>query len=433
MKPFYACNSADHLVSRRRFLAGAAGAVGTAGLLGFRGMVEPAAANTLRRAERRVLVIWMAGGVSQLETWDPKPGTNTGGPFQSIATNVAGTRISELLPYTARHMDRLALVRGINTATDDHGLGTYIMHTGRRRTPGEEFPHLGSVAAKLLGREENPLPGYIHITPRGDGGTNRQDAAFLGPRFASVALADGNPPANTLRPTDVSEAADRQRNQLRERLNGRFQLGRRTAETEAYTHSYDQAAQLMQRRAVFDISRESPRDRDRYGSHDFGRHLLLARRLLENGLTFVKVTHSNYDTHHENFDFHIEQIGEFDRPFSCLIEDLVQRGLWESTLVVVMSEFGRTPNINRNMGRDHWSRAWSVALGGCGIRGGAVAGATNANGTAVTERQVNGGHLFHTYFKALGLDGRRNHYHNGRPIPMADPQTSPIDEILTRA
>jgi hypothetical protein len=427
MKPFYACNSPEHLLSRRRFLAGTAGSLG---LLGFAGMVDPAAATRLRRAERRVLVIWMHGGVSQLETWDPKPGTPTGGPFDSIPTSVPGVRICELLPHTARQMHRLALVRGINTAEDEHGRGAYIMHTGRRTTPGEQYPHLGSVAAKLLGPQDNPLPGYIHVTPRGDGGPGRQDAAFLGPRYASVALPDGNPPANLLRPQGLSESADRLRDGLRERLNRRFAQGRRTADTEAYTHSYDQAAQLMQRRAIFDVSREDPRDRDRYGSHDFGRHLLLARRLIENGVTFVKVTHSNYDTHHENFDFHIEQLGEFDRPFACLIEDLVQRGLWESTLVVVMSEFGRTPTINRNMGRDHWSRAWSVALGGCGIHGGAVVGATNANGTAVTDRQVNGGHLFHTYFRSLGLDPRRNHYHQGRPIPMADPQASAIQEIL---
>ncbi len=427
MKPFYACNSPEHLLSRRRFLAGTA--AGGLGLLGFAGMVHPAAADQLRRTQKRVLVVWLAGGVSQLETWDPKPGTNTGGPFQSIPTSVPGVQICELLPHTARHMHRLALVRGVNTAEDEHSRGAYIMHTGRRQTPGEQFPHLGSVAARLLAPEDSPLPGYLHVTPRGEG-VNRQDAAFLGPRFGSVALPDGNMPANMLRAATLTEAADRQRDGLRERLNRRFNQGRRTAETEAYTYSYDQAAQMMSRRGIFDLGRENPRDRDRYGSHDFGRHMLLGRRLLENGATFVKVTHSNYDTHHENFDFHIEQLGEFDRPFACLIEDLVQRGLWESTLVVVMSEFGRTPTINRNMGRDHWSRAWSVALGGCGVRGGAVVGATNANGTAVTERQVNGGHLFHTYFRALGLDSRRNHYHSGRPIPMADPQAAPIQEIL---
>jgi uncharacterized protein (DUF1501 family) len=424
MKPFYACNSPEHALTRRQFLAG------TAGVIGFAGMIHPLAAQQLRREQKRVVVVWLSGGVSQLETWDPKPGTDTGGPFQAIPTSVPGVHICELLPHTARQIHRLALVRGLNTAEDEHGRGAYIMHTGRRQEAATQYPHLGSVAARLLAPEDNPLPGYIHITPSGSGGVNRQDAAFLGPRYASVTLGDGNPPANLLRPDALGEAADRQRDDLRQRLNQRFTRSRRSADTEAYTHSYEQAAQLMQRRQIFDVSRESPRDRDRYGDHDFGRHCLLARRLLENGVTFVKITHSNYDTHHENFDFHIEQLGEFDRPFANLVEDLHQRGMLETTLVIVMSEFGRTPTINRTMGRDHWSRAWSVALGGCRVQGGAAVGRTNANGTAVTDRQVNGGHLFHTYFRALGLDPRRNHYHNNRPIPMADPAASAITEIL---
>src|SRR5205823_9161465 len=191
------------------------------------------------------------------------------------------------------------------------------------------------------------------------------------------------------------EQADRQRHLLRVHADERFLRRRRTAQTEAYTHSYDQAAQLMARRGLFAIDREDPRVLDRYGRHDFGRHCLMARRLLEGGATFVKVSHSNYDTHHENFDFHIEQLGEFDRPFAALLDDLDDRGLLSTTLVVVMSEFGRTPTINRNLGRDHWSRAWSVALAGAGVKGGSVSGKTNANGTAVTDGQVHAGHLWH--------------------------------------
>ncbi|MBY0232508.1 MAG: DUF1501 domain-containing protein, partial [Gemmataceae bacterium] len=209
-----------------------------------------------------------------------------------------------------------------------------------------------------------------------------------------------------------------------------FLKKRRTAQTEAYTHSYEAAAGLMRKRGLFDSGTEPARVRDAYGRHDFGRHCLMARRLLEGGATFVQVTHTNYDTHHENFDFHIEQLGEFDRPFATLLEDLDLRGLLDTTLVIVMSEFGRTPNINRNYGRDHWSRAWSVALAGCGIKGGAVSGKTNANGTSVTDGQVNGGHLFHTYFRALGLDGKKNWYIDKRPIAMADPKAAPIKEVL---
>lgn len=421
----YACGSPAHTLSRRSFLTGV-----SAGVLGLNALAQPAAAKALAGDDRRVLVVWLSGGVSQLETWDPKPGTDTGGPFRSIATSAPGVRICELLPYTARHMHRLAAVRGLNTAEDDHGKGSVIMHTGRRQEPGMTYPHLGSAVAKLVGTDANPLPGYIHITPRGNGGVNAADAAFLGPRFASVSLDDGKAPANISRPGDVTAEADVARHEMRLKASERFLKSRRTAQTEAYTHSYDQAAQLMKQRGLFDTAGEPEKVRDRYGRHDFGRHCLMARRLLEGGATFVKVTHSNYDTHHENFDFHIEQLGEFDKPFATLLEDLDVRGLLDSTLVVVMSEFGRTPRINRNYGRDHWSKAWSVALGGCGIKGGVVHGKTNANGTAVTDGMVHGGHLFHTYFKALGLDPKRNYYIDQRPIPMADPKASAIAEVL---
>jgi uncharacterized protein (DUF1501 family) len=424
----YACNSLEHTLSRRNFLAGVS--AGAAGMLGFSSLTQPAAAKELAKNEKRVLVVWLSGGVSQLETWDPKPGTDTGGPFQSISTSAPGVHICELLPYSAKLMHKMAIVRGINTTEDDHGKGYIIMHTGRRQEPGMTYPHLGSAVAKLLGTDTNPLPGYIHITPRGNGGVNAADAAFLGPRFASVALDDGKAPANITRPGDLTAEADLMRHELRQKASERFLKRRRTAQTEAYTHSYDQASQLMKQKGLFDTTGEPEKVRDLYGRHDFGRHCLMARRLLEGGATFVKVTHSNYDTHHENFDFHIEQLGEFDRPFATLLEDLDVRGLLSSTLVIVMSEFGRTPRINRNYGRDHWSRAWSVALAGCGIKGGAVVGKTNANGTAVTDRMVHGGHLFHTYFKALGLDPKKNYYIDQRPIPMADPKANVITEVL---
>ncbi|MBI2804178.1 MAG: DUF1501 domain-containing protein [Planctomycetes bacterium] len=428
MNANYACNSSEHTMSRRRFLAGTAAA--GVGVLGFKDMLSPVNAEEIRRQDKRVLVIFLAGGVSQFECWDPKPGTPTGGPFQAIPTSVPGVHISELLPHTALQMHRMALVRSININTNDHGVGAYIMQTGRRQNPAERYPHLGSAVAKLLNNEDSPLPGYIHVSPRGESGFNRNDSAFLGPRYASVTLADGNPPPNLIRPATLTELADQERNALRARINNRFAQTRRSADTEAYTNSYGQAMQVIRRRNLFDLNQESRYFRDRYGNHDFGRHMLLARRMLEAGVSFVKVTHSNYDTHHENFNFHLEQLGEFDKTFATLIDDLEQRGMLEKTLVVVMSEFGRTPNINRNYGRDHWGASLSIAMAGCGIRPGAVIGATNANGTAVTERQVNGGHLFHTYFRALGLNPTRNFHHEGRPIPMADPQASAITEVL---
>jgi uncharacterized protein (DUF1501 family) len=421
----YACRTGDHAVSRRAFLGGTA-----VGLFGISAMTGRTVAADLSKAGKRVLVIFLSGGVSQLETWDPKPGTDTGGPFQAIPTTVPGTHICELLPETAKQAHRLAIVRGVNTAEDEHGRGATIMLTGRRVEPGIEYPQFGAVATRLLGSDADELPGHMQISPNGGSGFNKQDAAFLGPRFASVTLADGKPPPDLLRPAALLSEADLQREALRKRLNERFVRSRRTAQTDAYTESYDQAAKVVAKASVFDVGRENPKVADRYGRHDFGRHLLLARRLLEHGVTYVKVTHTNYDTHHENFDFHIEQLGEFDRPFAALLDDLAERGMLESTLVVVMSEFGRTPRINERYGRDHWSKAWSVAMAGCGVRAGAVIGKTNANGTAVTDREVHGGHLFHTYLKALGLDPKKNFYPNDRPVPVADPKANAIAELL---
>ena len=220
------------------------------------------------------------------------------------------------------------------------------------------------------------------------------------------------------------------RNRFRRKLDDRFALRRRTAATDAYTYSFDQAVQLMEKKEVFDVSKEPVKLKELYGTHDFGRHCLLARRLLESGVTFVQVQHTNYDTHNENFNFHIEQLGEFDHTFAVLLEDLDQRGMLDTTLVIVMSEFGRTPRINSNYGRDHWSKAWSIALAGCGIQHGATLGKTNKNGTGIDGREVHHGQLFHTYLRAVGLDPTDEFLVGGRPIPMANPADSAIEELL---
>ncbi|MCE9562346.1 MAG: DUF1501 domain-containing protein [Planctomycetes bacterium] len=422
----YSCNTADHGLSRRAFLGAS-----TAAALGPSGFANAYANAELAKTQKRVLVIFLAGGASQLETWDPKPNTDTGGPFKAIPTSVPGTHIGELLPYTAKQMHRLAIVRGLNSVSDDHGIGEKIMLTGRKPEPAVEYPHIGAVAAKLLGNSAaSALPGHIQILPKGSSGFGKADATFLGPKFGSVSLGDGKPPADLLRPANMTAESDAAREDFRRKLNDRFAKSRKSAATDAYAESFEQAERVVKQGEVFDIEKEDPKVADRYGRHDLGRHFLLARRLLEAGVTYVKVSHSNYDTHHENFDFHIEQLGEFDRPFAALMDDLAARGMLETTLVIVMSEMGRTPKINANYGRDHWSRAWSVALGGCGIKGGAVVGKTNANGTVVTDREVYSGHLFHTYLQAVGLDSSKSFHPNDRPIPIADPKTAAISEIL---
>lgn len=428
MNANYACQSVEHKIARRQFLGTmVAGAGAISGGLGA--FSNPAVAQQLQAEQKRIVVFNMHGGLSQLESWDPKPGTNTGGPFRAIPTSVPGIHISELLPQTAQQMHHLCLVRGVNTSEDDHAKGAYLMLTGRRQTPASDYPQIGAVAAKAIAPANSSLPGHIVITPGGAGGRGN-DAAYLGPKYASIYLGNGNPPQNTVRPENIAESSDKARQDFRRSVNERFLNRRRTAVTEAFTYSYEQAQQLMQQREVFDVSKEPEADAERYGQYDFGRHCLLARRLLEHGITFVQLSHSNYDTHNENFNFHIEQLGEFDRSFACFVADIAARGMLDSTLIVVLSEFGRTPHINLYYGRDHWSKAWSVCVGGAKIPRGAAYGRTNADGTAVEEGQVDHGNLFHTYLQAVGVDTTGSFNIDGREMPIADPAVGPVYDLL---
>lgn len=438
MKCRYACGTNDHGLSRRRFLEAGSfalgGLVGLGGLgglggYGLGGMLSttPALADQLKGTRKRVLNIFLHGGVSQFESWDPKPGTDTGGPFRAIPTSVPGMHICELLPHTARQMHHLSIVRSLDTKNNDHARGQVEMTTGHKSLPGTDYPHLGSLAAKFLAPSDFTLPGHVLI--RG-GGSGTSKAAYLGPRYESVVMNDGKPPQYTERPESLSPEIDRRRNQIRSTLNQRFATRRRTADTDAYTFSFDQAQDLLAQREVFELEREPEADRQRYGTSEFGTHCLMARRLLEHDVPFVQINHSNYDTHHENFDFHIEQLGEFDQPFAMLIDDLHQRGLLADTLVCVMSEFGRTPRINSRYGRDHWGKSWSVVIGGCGVQHGAIIGKTNDNGTEVVDRVVDHGHLFHTLLQAVGIDSTAELVIAGRPYPVADPAKGPIKELL---
>ena len=413
------CNHLDHHLARRQFLAGAAGGAVGLGLPG-----SPATAEKIKGQHKRVLQIYLQGGVSQLESWDPKPGTEHGGPFRAIPTSVPGMHISELLPYTAKQMHLLSIVRSINLKTNDHRQGRLFMEKGRR---AGEYPYVGSIASKYLAPANSELPGYIHISTRG---LTDSTSAFLGAQHGQLKFEGVKPPKNLAVPKGLDETADARRVQLRDQFNQQFRVGRPKSLTESFDASFQQAAKLMGRKAFFEKAPD-PKDLERYGKHDFGRNCLLARALLENDATCVKVTHHGYDSHAENFNFHLEQLGEFDKTFAMLIDDLHERGLLDSTLVMVYSEFGRTPKINVRYGRDHWGSAWSIALGGCGIQPGAVIGKTNEKGTAVADREVDAGHLFHTYLQALGIDSTNDHDIAGRSIPIGDPTAQPIKELLS--
>ncbi len=424
MRRHHDCNGIDHVIARRSFLAGSAAGVIGANAIGGEGLFSPARAAVLETQQKRILQIYLQGGVSQLESWDPKPGTKYGGPFQAIPTSVPGMHISELLPHTAKRMHMLSIVRSINSKIGDHSQGMLFMEKGRR---AGEYPYVGSVASRYLAPADGDLPGYIHISKRG---INDATAAFLGARHAQLKLDGNKPPANLAIPASIDETADQTREQMRLRFNRRFSKQRSPALTDVYNSSYEQAAKLMKRKAMFEVKAQE-KDLDRYGRHDFGQHCLLARNLLENGATCVKVTHHGYDTHAENFNFHLEQLGEFDQTFSTLLDDIHDRGMLDSTLVMVYSEMGRTPKINTKYGRDHWGTAWSMALGGCGIQPGAIVGKTNPDGTKVAEREVDAGHLFHTYLSAVGLDTYEEHDLSGRSIPIGDPAAEPIEELLS--
>jgi hypothetical protein len=239
------------------------------------------------------------------------------------------------------------------------------------------------------------------------------------------------PPENDLLPPTVSEADDSARNALRRKAEERHIRRRPRAATEASGVVFDMAEQLRRRIDLFDPARLPARDVERYGPSDLGRHLLQARRMLEAGVTFVKVTSYGWDTHGDNFNGHLSLVPKFDRAFASLIDDLEASGLLDHVLVIAMSEFGRTPRINGHLGRDHWPEAWSLAMAGCGVRRGTVVGATDARGTAVATEGLDIGHLFHTWFRALGIDPAACEYDNGgQPLPIAHEGCHAVPELL---
>ncbi|MCH8047820.1 MAG: DUF1501 domain-containing protein [Planctomycetes bacterium] len=430
MTHHYQCNGPDHTLSRRRMLGALAGGGVAASTLGIDGLLRPAVAEDMKSKQRQVLFIWLDGAMSQLESWDPKPHTEFGGPFRAIPTSVPGLRISELLPHTAKQMHRLSLVRNLHTVFEDHSRAVKPIQRGDPKNRGVTYPFLGSAVAKFLGPGESRLPPYLHIKP-GSGGFHYQDAGFLGARYGAIALGDGKPPSHMTRPKSITDEADAARNALRQKLNQRFRKGRREAEIDAYDYSFSSAQQLMKRKDLFDPSKLTAKDQERYGTHQFGRHLLQARRLLEAGVTFVKVTMYYWDTHADNFNLHADLLAQFDRPFAAIMDDLSDAGMLEHTTVIVLSEFGRTPKISQKVGRDHFPEAWSMCMGGAGLAQGAVVGKTNAKGTWIEGEEYDIGHVFHTIFRAIGIDPAKTEYdNNGQPLPLANEDCGPIKELL---
>lgn len=421
------CRPADHQISRRRMMGGLAGA--TAGL-GLGSLLKPAVAEEMKTKEKQVLLVWLDGGMSQLESWDPKPNTQYGGPFRSISTKLPGVEISELMPKMAQRMDRVSLVRSMRTEDPNHSSGVGKILRGHPKNRGVVYPFLGSAVAKLLGPCASGLPPYIWVKP-GSGGFISKYAGFLGAKYGALALGDGKPPENMLPPEGLSHADDLARNRLRKLFNERYAAQHRPDSSEAHSYVYDVAHKLMERADLFDESRLSDADRQRYGTHDLGRHMLLGRRLLEAGVRFVKVTSYGWDTHGDNFNSHASRMPKVDQSLSALLDDLEDRGMLDHVLVIVMAEFGRTPRINGSVGRDHWPNAWSLAMAGTGIRPGVIVGETNAEGTDIITEPYDIGAMFHTWFRALGINPNTTEYMNGtQPLPIAHDDMSAVEELL---
>lgn len=392
---------------------------------------HPAVAGELKKTQKRVILLWLAGGSSQLETWDPKPGAPTGGPFRSIPTSVPGIEISELMPKMAQRLGNTCIIRSLNTRNGDHGGGARLMMRGRMDDPSVRYPDLGAVLARELGRAHSAVPDYVSFYSATEGRDLGPGAAgFLGSRFAPMELTTGLVPENIRRPESLSELDHRQRADLRELLSQRFARGRASNALGGHNEAYQRVRGLMASETLFDITREPQKVRDMYGPTQFGEQALVARRLVEAGVPFVRVARAWWDSHGQNFETHQELVPELDHVMTTLLDDLSARGLLESTLVITLAEFGRTPTINPGLGRDHFATAWSATLSGCGIKGGSVYGKTDDKGATVVDGEVGAAELFATIYQALGIDPQKNYYVNSRPVPLTEPDTAPIDEVL---
>ena len=390
------------------------------------------------------ILIWMDGGPSHYETFDPKPDApaEIRGKFKPIATKVPGINFSEPMKRLGAIADKLAIVRSIRHEQGNHGAGNHYMITGAPpRIPVgcgafvSFHPSMGAVAAHERGAVGG-LPPYFSIPSMlRSGGPN-----FLGAKYAPFVVPD-DPNSSSFRvrdvapPRDLAEGKVGLRRTLRDRLDHLKRFDDKAAGDPAVAldEYYEQGYELMssnQAQRAFDISREDPKTRDRYGRDSFGQRCLLARRLVEAGVPFVTINAGGWDHHVKLFDGFEKRMPGFESSIASLIEDLDQRGLLDSTLVLALGEFGRTPKINKDAGRDHWSNAMSVLFAGCGTPGGQVVGATDPRGYAASERVLSPENFVSTVYTKLGIDPSKILYTpSGRPTYLVSDPT-PIRELM---
>src|SRR5262245_894601 len=305
------------------------------------------------------------------------------------------------------------------------------MMRGRRDEASVPYPDLGAVVARELGQTDSKVPDYVAFYFATEGQRMAPGAAgFLGARYAPMEMYKSMMPDDIKKLPGISDLDHVGRADLRELLSRQFGKGRQSSTLASHDEAYQRVRGLMASDTYFDISKEPQSMRDRYGRTLFGEQVLVARRLIEAGVPFVRVARAWWDSHGQNFETHQEMVPELDHVMATLIDDLKDRGLLEHTLILTLAEFGRTPTINASLGRDHFATAWSMSMTGCGIKGGACYGKTDATGNKVVEGEIGAGDLFATIYKALGINPHKNYYVGSRPIPLTDPGTKPVKEVL---
>ncbi len=422
------------VIGRRGFLRGMG--LGAAGL-GLSGLsftdLMAVHADELRKKQMACILLWMAGGPSQFETFDPKPDHPNGGGTKTIETAVPGLRIAAGWEKTAAAMRDIALIRSMTNREGNHQRAIYQLHTGYPPTGTLKHPALGSVVAAELGDPQFDLPHIVSI----NGGL--AGAGFLGTAYEPFVVQNPEQPPSNVAPT-VSRDRFTRRLGLLDGLE-RAGFGRRGGadRVEEHRELYRQTAGMVlsPRMSSFDLEGESSSLRDAYGRNPFGQGCLLARRLVESGVTFVEVVSTggpgaggNWDTHQNNHERVAGLAAQVDPGFATLVGDLKSRGMLDRTLVIWMGEFGRSPRINPNAGRDHYPRCFNVALAGGGVRGGQVIGASSADGTEVADRPVEVNDLLTSFCQALQINpSKENMSPVGRPIKIVDGGT-PVAELF---
>lgn len=410
-------------ITRRSLLRGSAAGLLASGLWGRLGLK----ADDVKRDGKACILVWLAGAPSQMELWDPKPGTSNGGETKAIKTNVAGIQIAEFWPKIAQQLKDVAIIRSVSGKEAAHERGAYHLQTGRRMTGSKDFPHFGAVVANRIGDRKSDMPNFVSVG-------ETLGSGFLGVNHAPFIVdRPGELPENVASATSPSKLK-RRLELLREQDDELSEAGAK-AIVEEHAKLYERANRLMSspRLKSFELTGENDKTFEAYGKSSFGKGCLVARRLVESGVPFVEVVRGGWDMHNNLYDRIKTAAADVDQGLSQLLADLKQRGLLSKTLVICMGEFGRTPKINSRdpkPGRDHWARNFNILVAGCGVKGGRAIGKTNDTGQEITDRAVSVEDVFQSFCHALQIEADENLYTpQGRPMKIVD-GGEPIKELF---